>query len=595
MRTITTGSPLSPLWLVGEAPGANEEAAGRPFIGPAGYLLDGCLAEAGIQRNECYLTNVCHERPPSYVNKKGKTVVNDIEQFFVSATAARKRGGDTVAVNGRHALPPVARGLDCLKDQIAQYHPRVVVLLGNTPLWGLAGETGITKWRGSVLRFAASSGPPTILVAAFHPADCLPNRSPQHRSLLVHDLERARRLLMYPEFVDPPRWDFTIPTTIEEIAEWIRNSAGGKLACDIETRWNQIACLGLASTTSRAMCIPFLTAQTTQYGHSYWNFETEFSVLKLLGEVLVERPLIFHNGIYDCQYIAARWGFMPNHADDTMVMQHVAFPGFLGGKINPVTGRVDKRGSSLSLSFISSLYCRHHRFWKDDGRQWDPAIHDERRFWNYNMEDCCRTLECASVLEDILAKAKLTTQYRFIMRTHEPVYKMMFRGFRVDRDAMLRMHSACGDGMDSDRRWLAAVTRNPELNPASSQQISNLFYRDLQQTPIYKGRGDDRKLTCDDDALAKITRRTPLLRPLCERLSHFRSMEMVRKDCDPQMLSEDGRLRTNLNPAYVETFRLSSNETAFGEGTNVQNLKRADRDLVEAWDTYITEKPSQCA
>ena len=51
--------------LIGEAPGANEDKAGIPFIGDAGKKLDQLLELAGIDRNDCYFTNVCKCRPPS--------------------------------------------------------------------------------------------------------------------------------------------------------------------------------------------------------------------------------------------------------------------------------------------------------------------------------------------------------------------------------------------------------------------------------------------------------------------------------------------------------------------------------------------------
>jgi len=51
------GDPRSPLVLIGEGPGENEDKSGRPFVGRAGQLLDKALAEAGVQRSEVYITN----------------------------------------------------------------------------------------------------------------------------------------------------------------------------------------------------------------------------------------------------------------------------------------------------------------------------------------------------------------------------------------------------------------------------------------------------------------------------------------------------------------------------------------------------------
>ncbi|HET7036695.1 MAG TPA: uracil-DNA glycosylase, partial [Thermomicrobiaceae bacterium] len=62
---LGAGNPLARLVLIGEAPGGQEEKAGRPFVGPAGKLLDEALAEAGLRRDEIWITNVVKFRPTS--------------------------------------------------------------------------------------------------------------------------------------------------------------------------------------------------------------------------------------------------------------------------------------------------------------------------------------------------------------------------------------------------------------------------------------------------------------------------------------------------------------------------------------------------
>lgn len=58
------GNPEAALMLVGEAPGAKEDESGRPFVGPAGKILDKVLAGAGVKREEVYITSVVKCRPP---------------------------------------------------------------------------------------------------------------------------------------------------------------------------------------------------------------------------------------------------------------------------------------------------------------------------------------------------------------------------------------------------------------------------------------------------------------------------------------------------------------------------------------------------
>ena len=64
-RLIQTGPRDAKIMLVGEAPGATEDQTGRPFEGGAGELLNRMLERKGIMRSECFITNICHVRPPA--------------------------------------------------------------------------------------------------------------------------------------------------------------------------------------------------------------------------------------------------------------------------------------------------------------------------------------------------------------------------------------------------------------------------------------------------------------------------------------------------------------------------------------------------
>jgi uracil-DNA glycosylase len=575
MRWIEDGNPRSPLWLVGEAPGPREDELGKPFMGASGHELDALLNEAGLHRSDCFLTNVCHDRPPTY-HKNGKVITNDIEQFFANRTEARRE--QLQQVHNRFPREPITRGFHHLQEQLNRYAPHLILALGNTPLWALCGVTGITKWRGSLLDGVYTSDTTTTILPTFHPADILRNRNPHHRPIILHDLERAARCLR--DGIPPaPAWDFTIPEPgdIGGVRNWFGDLPNNTpITCDIETRFNQIACIGFASSPTRAICIPFMRSQPEEHGYSYWAQTDEEYILAVLSKCLLEPPLTFHHGLFDCQYLAKQWGLFVVPHNDTMVMQHVAFPGFLGGKIDPVTGKVDKRGSSLSLSFIASMYCRHYRFWKDDGRLFDPSAHDEQQFWRYNCEDCCRTFECSEVLSRILARDRLESQYRFEMSLMPLTLKMMFRGMAADRTRMAEQHTAILRAKRDALAWLRTATDVPNFNPESTPQMRALFYDDLHQPVRLKKQ--TRASTLDDTALTSIATKTPVLRPLVEQIQAFRTYDTIKDDVDVARLSIDGRLRCAFNPAYVETMRYSSNKTAFGEGGNLQNLPRPPED-----------------
>ncbi|MBM3457580.1 MAG: uracil-DNA glycosylase [Armatimonadetes bacterium] len=162
------GNPASPLVLIGEGPGENEDATGRPFVGRAGKLLDEVLYRAGMGRQHVYICNVLKCRA-------------------------------TVLENGRRANRPptqeeMAACLPWLQQQLGIIQPLVILCLGapaaNTIIkkgFKMTAERG--KW------FTTSSYAPWAM-AAFHPAYVLRQHGPTYDrdvETLVQDLAAARQ------------------------------------------------------------------------------------------------------------------------------------------------------------------------------------------------------------------------------------------------------------------------------------------------------------------------------------------------------------------------------------------------------------------
>src|SRR6202522_1904592 len=185
----------SRIMLVGEAPGYEEEQKGLPFQGASGQELNRMLGEAGITRNECFITNVCRVRPAN----------NDLSHFI--AKAKKDVTDKHVSLKGRMVLPPVAQGVDLLREEISLVKPNIIVALGATPLWALTGPVRpITKWRGSMLYSDSDMGT-TKVIPTLHPAYVL--RDWSSRAVAVNDLRRAAKFradIPYPK----PNWRFII-------------------------------------------------------------------------------------------------------------------------------------------------------------------------------------------------------------------------------------------------------------------------------------------------------------------------------------------------------------------------------------------------
>jgi len=130
------GNVHSPLMFVGEGPGAQEDATGRPFVGAAGQLLDRMLGAIGLVREQVYIANIVKCRPE----------------------------------NNRAPTPDEAAAcLPYLRAQVALIRPQVIVCLGATPARYILGEdTRVTRDRGKWLERKG-----VRMMCTFHPAALL--------------------------------------------------------------------------------------------------------------------------------------------------------------------------------------------------------------------------------------------------------------------------------------------------------------------------------------------------------------------------------------------------------------------------------------
>src|SRR5213593_3063297 len=103
--------------IVGEAPGFDEELAGQPFVGASGKELDKMLKEAGIHRDECYVTNVCKWRPPN----------NEMDKWLHTKKMIAKKEG-FISCGDRYVHPLVHEGLQELSEELlALPNKRVII------------------------------------------------------------------------------------------------------------------------------------------------------------------------------------------------------------------------------------------------------------------------------------------------------------------------------------------------------------------------------------------------------------------------------------------------------------------------------------
>lgn len=154
----------APVMMVGEAPGPHEDRAGRPFVGPSGQILDKLLKAALLNRNDCFITNTVKYRT---VNDNG---------------------------NNRHPTPQeVLDSLDCLKQEIVYVNPKVLALMGRTPIQAFFPEYSPGKDHGMIFRLTPTSRP---IVMLYHPGIVLYSTNGESMmETLVEDYKQVTQAL----------------------------------------------------------------------------------------------------------------------------------------------------------------------------------------------------------------------------------------------------------------------------------------------------------------------------------------------------------------------------------------------------------------
>ena len=154
---FSDGNPKSKIMLIGEAPGANEDQEGLPFVGRAGMLLDKMLAAIKLDRKNVYISNIINYRPPD----NRRPTEEEIKQY----------------------LPFISKHIEIIK-------PKILVLLGSTAMNALIGkDVVISKMRGKWFEKKFGNCKTSVIIT-FHPAFLM--RQPAQKKLAWIDLKMIR-------------------------------------------------------------------------------------------------------------------------------------------------------------------------------------------------------------------------------------------------------------------------------------------------------------------------------------------------------------------------------------------------------------------
>lgn len=556
----TRGPLNAEIVLVGEAWGSSENQQQKPFVGESGRELDRMLVEAGIDPRTVLMTNVVNDKPRN----------NEMWRHFYGRDELKERGlKPKQALNGLFPNNFVMSELHRLKQQISAYPRRLIIGAGNYPLWALTNAPltvtsnrdtqytkvpgGITKYRGSQLR--TTDGIPYLPI--IHPAAIL--RQWHWRFYTVHDLQH--RVPLAPDKWDPNYRLYILRNEdmLEKAFKLLHQKK--RISCDIETKGGIITCIGFGTDAHEAIVLPLVNLEENRTLSPKWDRDQYIYIWKQLRRLLTDpdREIIGQNFMYDQMYINHQFGFKPRLTFDTMIAQHLVLPGY-----------------PKDLGTISSLYCTHHAYWKDDNKEWDSKGTMEDHLL-YNGEDCCRTFEAAEGLEQTIEAQGLSELWKERMGPHlDMCWEMMERGVKLDlglRDWMKRKVQEDSRPLEDFllRIWpqkLVPVKKSRSRWFESPAQLATVFYDQWGLNPQYDGTA----VTTNNEALTELEREYPYLGTIFSTVRVLRSMRVLVSNMLSSAVSPQQRMHSSFNITGTETFRFSSSQDPFGRGMNLQNI-----------------------
>lgn len=311
----------TPLMIVGEALGEQEELKNQAFAGPTGSILYSILKQAGIDKQECYFTNVFSFRP------KG----NRIDSLYVGK--AQGIPDYRPVAPGKYVDAKYKPEIDRLFGEIERTKPNLIMAMGNLALWALCKKSGIKRYRGSPLLTHDNRWK---VLPTWNPSSIM--RQWETRVVTLADFTKAEREMRFPDLHRPVRYIYLEPT-IKELWEFYNEFLKDQpfISCDIETKAQQITEVGFGTADGkRCLVVPFWSRKMRD--GNYWpDTQTEKLAWDFVRHVCVNHETIGQNFSYDMQYFFRTMGIpCPKFIGDTMLLHHALQPelekglGFLG-------------------------------------------------------------------------------------------------------------------------------------------------------------------------------------------------------------------------------------------------------------------------
>lgn len=545
MRLVQSGPRTAKIVCVGEAPGANEDEKGKPFVGASGDDLNRYLADIGLRRasydsripdydagDDVFVTNVVHARPPN----------NKFEAFVKPKPS-----------------PHLFMGILQLKKDLEEIRPNLVIAFGDVPMRYLTNKHGIGKYRGSILPCTLAKG--LKVIPTYHPASVF--RIYENKALIQLDMKRMKEESAYPELNLPQRkiyiwgmhelFDVDLPTVAAEMynSEW--------LSVDIETEpkpgRHEIICVGFSDRPDRALVVP-----RGSPGGAELIRRLCASPAKKCGQ---------NAGPYDKVVLEDNGIPLTNFAWDIMYSHHALLMEAAGGGDEVKDMRGTKKTTAVlkkGLGFQVSIYTREP-YYKDDGKLWKIESGDIKDFYFYCGKDAACAGEIRQVHDKELDAFNVRHVFEHEMKLLPMLSGMTRRGVRIDLPVKASLKAQYEGEIANLNKFFEAQTGSV-LNVKSPPQMQKLLYETLG-LPV-KYHRETKRPTANKDAILELAAKYehPVLMAILEIRKR---RDLIERYLDAGV-DADGRMRCLFDPSGTRTGRLASRANIYGSGTNLQNI-----------------------
>lgn len=541
MRADGASEPL--VLVVGESPGENEDLDGVPFVGQSGQLLRNVLKEVGYEPEDLKFTNTVRCRPPN--NKITKKAIEHCKQFML--------------------------------QDIIQAQPKVVFLMGNTPLQAVLGQTGITQWNGVVINKKLEGMAEEVkFVPLYHPAYIL--RDYTHFDVWVE------AMLAVSESNDNPynedSYEYIYPHSVDEVVEMYEYLAGYKwISYDTE-----VSVLDPFSDASLLLAVSFAAegiAYSLPIDHpeSWWTDVQSSKVCEIVIDVLTSHDgyLIGHNIKFDQLQTLGLLETEIKAGGDTMLVSHL----------------LDSRQGIHGLKRLAGLHLGMYEYdseieaYKKEHREADYTKGGSMTnvpleiMLPYSAKDAEATYKLHQKLYPELSDKQKVLYRQLIMPVSDALMEMQANGLAIDYHIANRyqiLYSMEREKVykqickDPKVKKMLKFNETKTFNPNSSQQLGELLFEWYKLKPTaHTPKGTP---STSADALKMYVEKYPIVDHVHMYKLLTKMLSTYLEPCaNGAWSSGDRRVRTNYNLHGTKTGRLSSSQPV-----NLQNIPTPEKE-----------------